>query len=228
MFRLSGKPKVKHFESVPTAHTQNVVPNMQKMKISILTLLFSSIVLLGFKGGGKISKCLIDYDSFQGLKVTAVDKLPNSAPKFRDLKTKEGEKRVSRVDGYRILYDNEFGAQFINLKIEQSDPKRYQEDSTTLIQSLDYLLSVSQFMDSDKLHEFTVNGYKIFGFNRNTLEKGSTLATYVMFPGNNTTVHFYFNNLIPKARHIKTINEYYKIRDQFFDEYTAHITDCKN
>jgi hypothetical protein len=201
---------------------------MKKMNKLISLIILLSIGLFGFKKDKvEIYKCLLEYSNSPGLKITAVDRLPNSAPKFRDLKTKEGKKSVSRVDGYRVLYNNEFGSQFINLKIEQCDPKQYQEDSVTLIKSLDYLLSVSQFMDSDTLHELTVNNFKIFGFNRNTLEKGRTLATYVMFPGNNTTVHFYFNNLAPAARHIKTMDEYYKVRDQFFDQYTKHINDCK-
>jgi hypothetical protein len=174
------------------------------------------------------NKCLLTFDKFKGLTLSSLDKLPDTAPKFRNLETKSGKASVSRIGGYRVLYNNKYDVPFVNMKVEFCSKDQYAQDTTTLINSLDYLLSVSKFMDSEKLHEFDVNGFKIYGYNRNTIEQGSNLGTYVMFPDDNVTVHFYFNNLKPKYRHFNDIETFYNMRDKFFDKYTKYISNCRN
>ena len=49
-----------------------------------------------------------------------------------------------------------------------------------------------------------------------------------MFPGNNVTVYFYFNNLKPEISNFEGIEDYKKQRDKFIDEYTKHLTTCKD
>ena len=91
-----------------------------------------------------------------------------------------------------------------------------------------YLNSNSAGMETKDLIELNFNGYKIYGLSRGTIEKGSTLGRFIMFPGNGITVYFYFNNLTPEYRNFESIDDYKKQRDKFIDEYTKYLTTCKD
>lgn len=66
------------------------------------------------------------------------------------------------------------------------------------------------------------------GISRRTIESGSTLGTFIMFPGNGVVVYFYFNNLKAEYRHFESVEDYKKLRDRFIDEYTKHLKICKS
>ena len=83
-------------------------------------------------------------------------------------------------------------------------------------------------METKDLIELNFNGYKIFGLSRGTIEKGSTLGSFIMFPGNGVTVYFDFNNLKPDFRNFESVEDYKKQRDKFIEEYTRHLTTCKD
>ena len=155
------------------------------------------------------------------------DKLPESSAKPRDVKTEDGMKSVSRDTGYRVLYLNNKNVPFVNLKVEQSSEDSYEVDKKNLIENLGYLIKNSSGMKSKDVIELEFNGQEIYGLSRNSIEKGSTLGTFIMFPGNNIVVYFYFNNLKPEYRNFKSLKDYEKQRDKFMDEYTKHINTCK-
>jgi len=81
-------------------------------------------------------------------------------------------------------------------------------------------------METKELIELKFNGYKVFGLSRGTIETGSTLGTFIMFPGNGVTVYFYFNNLKPEYRNFETVDDYKKQRNEFLEEYTKHLKAC--
>jgi len=83
-------------------------------------------------------------------------------------------------------------------------------------------------METKDLIELEFNGYKIYGLSRGAIETGSTLGTFVMFPGNGVTVYFYFNNMKPEYRNFESVDDYKKQRDRFIDEYTKYLTTCKD
>ena len=83
-------------------------------------------------------------------------------------------------------------------------------------------------METKELVELNFNGYKILGLSRGTIESGSTLGTFVMFPGKGVTVYFYFNNLQPNFRNFESIEDYKKQRNNFIEEYTKYLTTCKD
>ena len=136
-------------------------------------------------------------------------------------------KSVSRNAGYRVLYLNNKNVPFINLKIEQSSEGLYKTDKENLIENLLYLIENSSGMKSKKVIELEFNGHKIYGLSRNSIEKGSTLSTFIMFPGSNVVVYFYFNNLKTEYRNFKSLKDYEKQRNNFIDKYTKHINTCK-
>ncbi|AYB34057.1 hypothetical protein D4L85_27295 [Chryseolinea soli] len=83
-------------------------------------------------------------------------------------------------------------------------------------------------METKDLIELEFNGYKVYGLSRGSIETGSTLGIFVMFPGNDVTVYFYFNNMKPEYRNFESVNDYKKQRDQFIEEYTKYLTTCKD
>ncbi len=194
-------------------------------------LLFPALLLaafcLSFTMNNSIGSCYLSFKSATDLRAAKPDRLPDDAEKFRLVKTGAGEVKISQADGYRILYYNKKNAPFVNLKVELSDPNSYEQDQKNLLEHLNYMNSNSQGMESKELISLDYNGYKIYGLSRGSIEKGSTLGTFVMFPGNNIIVYFYFNNLTPEFRTFSTLDEYKAQRNLFMGEYTKHLASCK-
>ena len=199
-----------------------------KSKLNILSTFFVATFLLSFVTKNEIGQCYISFDTAANLIVTDPDRLPETSEKVRTVKTDNGEIEVNRIDGYRVLYNNENKVPFVNLKIELSEEKSYEKDKQNLLENLKYLNSNSQNMETKDLIELEFNGYKIYGFSRTTIEKGSILGTFVMFPGNGVTVYFYFNNMKQEFRNFESVDDYKKQRDRFIIEYTNHLKTCKD
>ncbi len=199
-----------------------------KSKIIILSTLLLTIALLSFKNKNEIGKCFISFTTSTNLTATAPDRLPETAEKVRTVNTENGEVEVTRIDGYRVLYNNDKNVPFVNLKVELSDPNAYENDKKNLLGNLKYLNTHSTGMETKELVELNFNGYKISGLSRGTIEAGSTLGVFIMFPGNGVTVYFYFNNLKPGVRNFESVEDYKKQRDRFLEEYTKHLATCSD
>jgi hypothetical protein len=198
-----------------------------KTKITILLTLLLSIAFLSFISKNEIGQCYISFKTPTNLTAAEPEQLPETSEKVRTVKTDNGEVEITRIDGYRILYNNEKKAPFVNLKVELSENKSYEKDEKNLIDNLKYLNSHSPGMEPN-LVELEFNGYKIQGLSRGTIETGSTLGIFVMFPGDGVTVYFYFNNMKPEYRNFESVDDYKKQRDKFIDEYTKYLLTCKN
>jgi hypothetical protein len=196
-----------------------------KYKIAIFSSLLS--ILTSFNLKDEIGKCFISFKSSTNLTPKTPDRLPDGAKKVRAIKTSSGEANITCMDGYQVLYLNAKNATFVNLKVELSDNRSYEEDQKGLIDNLKYLLAHSSGMEED-LVELEFNGFKIYGISRATMEQGSTLGMFVMFPGKDVVVYFYFNNLQPEFRNFTSVEDYKIQRDIFMNEYTKHLTSCKD
>lgn len=199
-----------------------------KSKLIVLATFFLTTLLLSFTAKNEIGKCFISFKNATNLTVADPEQLPETSEKIRTLKTDNGEVEVTRIDGYRVSYNNEKKAPFVNLKVELSENKSYDKDKQNLLDNLKYLNSHSQNMETKDLIELEFNGYKVYGFSRATIEAGSILGLFIMFPGNGVTVYFYFNNMKPEYRNFESVDDYKKQRDQFMDEYTKHLKACKD
>ena len=197
-----------------------------KFKLTFLSTILLTGILLSFTNKNEISQCFISFKTATNLTVDVPDRLPETSEKVRTVKTENGEVEVTRIDGYRILYNNDKKAPFVNLKVELSDKKSYDKDQKNLIDNLKYLNLHSQNIETKDLIELEFNGYKVYGFSRATIENGSTLGTFVMFPGSGITVYFYFNNMKPEYRNFENIDDYKQQRDRFIDEYTKYLKSC--
>jgi len=184
-------------------------------------------LLLSFTGKNEIGQCFISFRSATNLTAASPDRLPETSEKVRTIQTDNGDVEVTRTDGYRVLYINDKKAPFVNLKVELSENKSYIRDQKNLIDNLKYLNAHSAGMETKDLIELEFNGYKAYGLSRGTIKAGSTLGTFVMFPGGGVTVYFYFNNMKPAYRNFESVEDYKKQRDRFIDEYTKYLATCK-
>src|SRR5574343_171411 len=99
-----------------------------KSKLALLSTVFLTTLILSFTTINDIGKCYISFKAATNLTVTDPDRLPESSEKVRTVRTDKGDVEVTRIDGYRVLYNNEKNAPFINLKVELSDIKSYDKD----------------------------------------------------------------------------------------------------
>jgi hypothetical protein len=199
---------------------------MKSKNICFFTISLS-LGLLSFTFKSEIKNCYLSYKGSKNLTAAAPDRLPESSAKPRQVKTGSGNVEISVMDGYRILYNNNKDAAFVNLKVELSDPKLYGKDTVNVLANLKYLNSNGTDMETKELIELSFNGYKIYGLSRSNIDKGSTLGIFAIFPGNNTIVYVYFNNLKPAARHFENITDYKSVRNGFLGNYTFHLNNCK-
>lgn len=162
------------------------------------------------------------------LTAASADRLPESPEKVRIVPTAAGQVQVTRLDGYRVLYNNKKNAPFVNLKVELSEQKAYNQDKKNLIDNLKFLNSHTTGMETKDLIELEFNGFKVYGLSRATIETGSTLGTFIMFPGNGVTVYFYFNNMKAEYRNFENLDDYKKQRNSFMNEYTKYLKTCKD
>lgn len=197
-----------------------------KSKILLLTSVLISTLLFSFTDKYQIDQCYISFTNATGLVTDTPDRIPKNSEKARNIKTENGEVEVSRIDGYRLVYYTEKNAPFVNIKAELSKKNSYGNDQKGLIDNLTYLNSQSPGMETKALIELEFNGYKIFGLGRGSIESGSILGSFVMFPGNGVTIYFYFNNSNPADRSFQNVEEYKKQRDRFLEEYTKYIKTC--
>lgn len=207
---------------------RNRMWNSMKFKLMLLFIVPLTVCFLSFTGKYEIGQCFISFKSASNLTAMAPDRLPETSEKSRSVMTEKGEAEVTRTDGYRVLYTNDKGAPFVNLKVELSEKKSYEKDQEKLIDHLKYFNSNSPGMETKDLVELEFNGYRLFGLSRGTIETGSILGTFVMFPGNGVTVYFYFNNLKPEFRNFERVDDYKKLRDRFMDEYTKYLATCND
>ena len=199
-----------------------------KSKLTLFLTILLTVILLSFTSKNEIGQCYISFKTATNLTVADPDRLPETSEKVRTVQTDNGDVEVTRIDGYRVLYDNDKKVPFVNLKVEQSENKSYDKDQKNLVDNLKYLNSHSTGMETKDLIKLEFNGYKVYGLSRGTIESGRTLGTFVMFPGNGVTVYFYFNNMKPEYRNFESVDDYKKQRDRFIDEYTKYLTTCKD
>jgi hypothetical protein len=199
---------------------------MKKLKLLATTFLLIGLTSSTCTQTKTIDNCYINFEGVKNLTAKTPDKLPESAAKPREVKTEDGIKSVSRNAGYRVLYLNNKNGVFVNLKIEQSSNGFYDIDKKILLENLRYLIKNSSGMKSKDVIELEFNGQKIYGLSPNSIEKGSSIGTFIMFPGNDIVVYFYINNLSPEYRNFKSLKDYEKQRNKFMNEYTKHINNC--
>lgn len=194
-----------------------------KNTISILLIVLS---LCSFKNIPTINNCFLGFKGTSNLNVFETKRLPESSEKYRDVKTDKGEVRISRLDAYRILYKNEKGAPLVHMMVELSDPDSAKSDKIRLLENLDYLNKSSKRMETNSLIEKEMNGFKVYGSSRSSIDEGTIQSTFLIFT-KNTIIYIYFYNTKPEYRTYADLKDYKKLRDNFINAFTKYLSTCK-
>jgi hypothetical protein len=164
--------------------------------------------------------CVFD----DGLTVAETTRLPKGAEKFRMLKTLNGTRKVSRIDGYTVVFKNPNNGFVANVKVEQSNPQDYPQDKQIIVEDLKLQLSTAKAMDAADIKAATMKRFQTYGVDRNTLEIGQVIGTYVLFSDSDQKViTIYFLNQRPGKRKFQSIEEYRNLRDRFLTQYISCI-----
>ena len=99
-----------------------------KLKITLLFTVLLTIAFFSFKSKNEINNCYISFKNATNLKADKPDQRLRSSEKFRTVNTAYGDVEVTSVEGFRIIYNNQKKAPFVNLKVELSDPDSYETD----------------------------------------------------------------------------------------------------
>ena len=188
-------------------------------------VMLCAVLLCAFASDNTIGKCYISFAGTKELVAAAPQELPVTADKTRDFPIDGGMTGITILDGYRILYNNDKKAPFVNMKVELSDPSRYGQDTTNVLANLKYLMRTDSGIEKS-LVTLQYNNYVIYGIRRNTIDKGMILGSFVMFPGNNIIVYFDFQNLNPPYRQFNSLQEFKGQSNGFIGDYTYYLNTC--
>lgn len=178
----------------------------------------------------ELFKPYLSCKSDDGLYVKEVKRRNKSGENYRTVKTAEGEKKVSVVDGYRVMFAYERARYyFANVKVELSKAEDYATDKETVIESLEYLPffeNVPVKMVYRVKSDF--NGYEVYGADMDMIDKGGIIGIYVIFSeADKVVVTVYFLNQGKEHRRFNNIEEFRALRDNFLNRYTRCINGTK-
>jgi hypothetical protein len=201
--------------------------------VLLLSLLISHRAVIVGRAVDKseLLKPYLSCKSDDGLYVKEVTQRSKSAENYRTVRTAGGEKKVSVVDGYRVMFAYEKAHYFFaNVKIEQSKVQEYASDKEAIIESIKYLPfyeNVPAKMVYRGKSDF--NGYEVYGADMDVIDKGGVLGIYVIFSNtDNVIVTVYFLNQGREHRRFSKIEEFRSLRDNFLNRYTRCINEAKD
>ena len=148
----------------------------------------------------------------------------SSAENYREIKMGNETKRVSVIDGYRVMFAYK-GARyfFANMKVERSDPKEYERDKANLIDQLKYYAATEKPKMIYRARTL-INGYESYGLDREVMDYGGVIGNHIIIlDAEHVIVTVYFLNQGKEARRFHNLEEYHGLRDRFLDRYTTCI-----
>lgn len=158
-----------------------------------------------------------ECDGFAGgVRAVIRDQRPQDAAPWREVRVGGELRRVSVVDGYRVIYSYPRTYAFANLKVERSDPANYAEDRRIVTQSLAEMASA----DADtQLSAYTDRGFLAQTLTKKEL-RGTTLAiAQILSDEDAVIVTIFFLNHPPENRQFQTYEEFVALRDAFMRGY---------
>ena len=159
----------------------------------------------------------IACDGFAGgVRAVQQDRRPRDSPPYRDVVVDRDARRVSVVDGYRVLYSYPRTLAFANLKAERSDPAIFAADKRVLTEQID---AVARAEGDATLVRFTERGHSGMTLTKPEL-RGTTVAiTQIFYEADGVVVTIYFLNQAPGERRFATVEEFVQLRDAFVQGY---------
>ena len=147
-------------------------------------------------------------------------KLPETF-KARALQLPNGSAQVSVVEGWRFSLAEDGRDIFANIKIEQSEPERFDGDRDAVVANLRWILSTSKGMETEEPLGVSFSGFEGPMINRAALT-GSTLALIALFQEKERLiVTLYLENALPEKRSFQTMDEWKLMRDRLLIALTG-------
>lgn len=159
-----------------------------------------------------------------GLSVVSTTRLAGRGVRYRTVDTSNGERKVSVIDGYRLLLAQGEPSYFANMKVEKSDPSQYLRDKDAVIKSLEFLMERSGNARAVWEH-MPYNGFDVYGLIDPTMDDNGPNGINVLFrDSTQTIVTIYLLGQKPEYRKFKTIEEHDALVDRMLEE----LTTCAN
>ena len=160
-----------------------------------------------------------------GLSVVSALRMQGEGLRYRDVPTAEGQKKVSIIDGYRLMISQGEPSFFANLHIERSDPRQYARDKDVVIKSLEYAMDARPPGPKAVWDHVPYNGFDVYSVTDTTMGANGPNGIYVLFRDpTQTIVTIYFLGQRPEHRHFGTIQEH----DAIVDKMIEDLTTCAN
>ena len=158
-----------------------------------------------------------------GLSVVSTLRVPGRG--FRTVATADGEKKISVIDGYRLMLSQGEPSYFANMKIEKSDPRQYASDKDAAIKNLEYAMQKAPANIKVLWDHVPYNGFDVYSVTDTTMGANGPNSMYLLFrDSTQTIVTIYFLGQKPEYRHFTTLQEH----DAIVDKMIEDVTTCGN
>lgn len=151
------------------------------------------------------------------LQLAKTNRLPAHI-QFRQVMTTEGNRKVSTLDGYKLILETAPNVMFVDLKLEQSDAKLFSEDRVAIIAQMQKVyqskMTPAKPIPFKKLHDI-----EIIALDQLSLDVNGPLSMYTLLSESRAVIATaYMMNQPAELRAFKTMREYEVLRDQFIDD----------
>ena len=201
-------------------------PHLHSLMIAVLGVQVSlSVVVSAQTPSGDPLKpytaCKVPGD----LKIKEITRRKNSNP-FREVDTDNGKRKVSVVDGYRVMFAYpDLTYYFTNVKIEQSAPDSYSQDKDILVNQLKHYATTKEATPMRFTDKTLLNGFEHYGLDRDKIDIGGQVGIHVLFfdPARLVVTIYFLNQskaVFLNNRRFETITDYRELRDDFLTHYS--------
>ena len=143
----------------------------------------------------------------------------------RTVATATGERKISVLDGYRLMLSQGEPSYFANMKIEKSDPRQYASDKDAAIKNLEYAMKTAAPGIKPVWDHMPYNGFDVYAVTDTTMGVNGPNGMYLLFRDSaQVIVTIYFLGQKPEHRHFRTIQEH----DAIVDKMLEDLTTCAN
>jgi len=156
------------------------------------------------------------------LQIVEATRRPKSAENFRLVETASRDKRVSVLDGYRVMLAYpRTPYYFANVKVERSNELDYPNDKEIVRSQLQYSAETEQATKIIYQDKTLFNGYESYGIDKDAIDVGGVIGTHVLFSAaDHVIITIYFLNQGSENRKYQNIEEYRAIREKLLEAYT--------
>jgi len=155
-----------------------------------------------------------------GLKLVGVIQ-GNSDTNFRIVQSSSGEKEVSVIDGFRLMYKYPDTEHFAKMMVEKSKKEEYKNDKIKVIEELKFIAK------GQNVDQMNYNGYEYYFIGNDHLYDTPVGMAVIFFPENQIITTIYFLNQEPENRKFQTIAEFISLKDNFIKGVIDNATDLK-